>query len=81
MSHVFVDYIPSSDGQEDSSGGEVQRVVELILNHARSTPGRTLGVITMGIKHADRIRRFWTGRLPSILNWPSSSTPGDPSDF
>lgn len=56
ISHVFVDYVPSSDGQEDSSGAEVQKVVELVLHHARTTPGRTLGVITMGIKHANRIQ-------------------------
>ena len=56
ISHVFVDYIPNSDGQEDSSGGEVQKVVELVLHHARTTPGRTLGVIAMGIKHSNRIQ-------------------------
>ena len=56
MSHVFVDCIPNSDGQEDSSGGEAQKVVELVLHHARTQPGRTLGVITMGIKHANRIQ-------------------------
>jgi very-short-patch-repair endonuclease len=56
MSHIFVDYVPSSEGQEDSSAGEVEKVVELILHHARTTPGRTLGVITMGIKHANRIQ-------------------------
>jgi hypothetical protein len=31
-------------------------VVELVLHHARTQPGRTLGVITMGIKHANRIQ-------------------------
>jgi very-short-patch-repair endonuclease len=56
ISHVFVDYIPNSDGQEDSSGGEVQKVVELVLHHARTTSGRTLGVIAMGIKHSNRIQ-------------------------
>jgi very-short-patch-repair endonuclease len=56
ISHVFVDYIPSGDGQEESSGGEVKKVVELVLSHARSAPNRTLGVITMGIKHANRIQ-------------------------
>jgi very-short-patch-repair endonuclease len=56
MSHVFVDHIPGADGQEDSSGGEVNRVVELVLHHARTSAGRTLGVITMGIKHANRIQ-------------------------
>jgi very-short-patch-repair endonuclease len=56
ISHEFVDYVPSGDGQEESSGGEVKRVVELVINHARSEPNRTLGVITMGIKHANRIQ-------------------------
>jgi very-short-patch-repair endonuclease len=56
VSHVFVDCIPDSDGQEDSPGGEVEKVVELILHHAQTTPGQTLGVITMGIKHANRIQ-------------------------
>jgi len=56
ISHVHVNYIPTSDGQEDSSGGEVERVVELVLQHARTTPELSLGVITMGIKHANRIQ-------------------------
>lgn len=56
ISHVFVDHVPSTDGQEDSSGAEVLRVVELIFQHARTTPSQTLGVITMGIKHANRIQ-------------------------
>jgi very-short-patch-repair endonuclease len=56
VSHVFVDYVPGADGQEESSGGEVEKVVELILHHAQTSPGRTLGVITMGIKHANRIQ-------------------------
>jgi very-short-patch-repair endonuclease len=54
--HIHVNEIPTSDGQEESAAGEVNKVVELILEHARSTPGRTLGVITMGIKHANRIQ-------------------------
>lgn len=56
ISHVFVDSIPTSDGQEESSGAEVQKVVQLILEHARTTPNASLGVITMGIKHANRIQ-------------------------
>jgi hypothetical protein len=67
ISHVHVDYIPTSDGQEDSSGGEVAKVVELVLQHARATPGLTLGVITMGIKHANRIQ----GALDRELNGSS----------
>ena len=56
ISHVFVDSIPTSDLQEDSSGPEVNKVVELIMEHARTTPDVSLGVITMGIKHANRIQ-------------------------
>lgn len=42
-------------GQESSSSREVNRVVDLILEHARERPQETLGVIAMGIKHANRI--------------------------
>jgi very-short-patch-repair endonuclease len=56
ISHVHVSEIVRGDGQEESSAGEVNKVVELILHHAQTTPGRTLGVITMGIKHANRIQ-------------------------
>ena len=54
--HVAIDHIPQEDGQEASSSAEVKRVVEMILEHARTSPGTTLGVITMGIKHAQRIQ-------------------------
>lgn len=49
--------VPTSgvDGQEESSSTEVARVVELVLDHAATRPDETLGVITMGIKHALRI--------------------------
>ena len=56
ISHVYVEELPKSDGQEESAASEVNRVVELVLHHARTTQGRTLGVITMGIKHANRIQ-------------------------
>jgi very-short-patch-repair endonuclease len=55
LSHVLVDGAPGADGQEDSVSAEVERVVELVLEHAEQRPSETLGVITMGIKHADRI--------------------------
>jgi very-short-patch-repair endonuclease len=43
------------DGQEESSSGEVVRVVEAILEHAEQRPQESLGVIAMGIKHMYRI--------------------------
>lgn len=53
--HVHVEWQPGMIGQEDSVGDEVLRVVELIAEHARTHPDQSLGVITMGIKHADRV--------------------------
>lgn len=55
VTHVLVPSDFDRDGQEESSSGEVQRVVDLVLEHATESPDRTLGVIAMGIKHADRI--------------------------
>ncbi|WP_433311652.1 AAA domain-containing protein [Micromonospora sp. CA-269861] len=44
-----------SPGQSGSSIEEVNRAVELILEHADQRPNESLGVITMGQKHALRI--------------------------
>ncbi len=54
-SHILVDQEFGVDGQEESCSSEVRKVVELVLEHARKRPNETLGVITMGIRHADRI--------------------------
>jgi very-short-patch-repair endonuclease len=56
ISHVLVKQEFGVDGQEDSSSQEVQRVVALVLEHARSSPDQTLGVITMGIRHMNRVQ-------------------------
>jgi very-short-patch-repair endonuclease len=42
-------------GQEASVDAEVDKVVELTIEHARRRPGESLGVIALGIKHAERI--------------------------
>jgi very-short-patch-repair endonuclease len=48
--------------QEESSSPEVERVVELVLEHAEENveldeeDQKSLGVITMGIKHANRVQ-------------------------
>lgn len=44
--------VPGSGG---AVGAEVQRVVELVLQHIRERPDDTLGVITMGTKHASHV--------------------------
>ncbi|MCC7364668.1 MAG: DUF4011 domain-containing protein [Dehalococcoidia bacterium] len=45
-----------SEEDVDSAGAEVRRVVELVLAHAEQRPKETLGVIAMGIKHAQRVQ-------------------------
>jgi very-short-patch-repair endonuclease len=54
LRHVVVQQTPEP-GQEVSVTAEVEQVVELILEHARTRPHQSLGVIALGIKHADRI--------------------------
>lgn len=39
----------------ESTEAEVDRVVALVLEHARTRPQESLGVIALGIKHANRI--------------------------
>lgn len=55
VTHVPVPALPGQDGQEVSSSPEVERVIQLILQHVEERPEESLGVITMGIRHAQRI--------------------------
>jgi len=52
---VVVPHAFGLGGQEASTSSEVNRVVDLVLDHARTRPDESLGVITMGIEHANRI--------------------------
>jgi len=54
LRHVVVAQSPEP-GQEVSVNAEVQKVVGLILEHARTRPDESLGVIALGIRHAERI--------------------------
>jgi very-short-patch-repair endonuclease len=56
----------SGAGQEVSVTAEVDRVVELILEHAREYPQESLGVIALGIKHAERIDTALRDALASL---------------
>jgi very-short-patch-repair endonuclease/DNA polymerase III delta prime subunit len=56
-----VGWDPSAD--TNSPTPEVNRVVDLILEHARTNPTESLGVIAMGIKHASRIEECLRERL------------------
>ncbi len=54
--HELIPWEPGRVGQEDSVSAEVQRVVELVVEHVRQRPHESVGVIAMGIKHANRIQ-------------------------
>jgi hypothetical protein len=56
INHILVHQEFGADGQDDSCSSEVQRVVALVLEHAENNSDQTLGVITMGIKHMNRVQ-------------------------
>lgn len=56
IQHVHVPWRPGRPGEEDSASDEVRAVINLVAEHARTRPVESLGVITMGIKHANRIQ-------------------------
>lgn len=47
----------------ESTTAEVERVVSLVLDHARRRPKESLGVIALGIKHANRLEEAITAAL------------------
>jgi hypothetical protein len=47
----------------ESTRAEVDRVVQLVLSHARTRPNETLGVIALGVTHATRIDDALRGAL------------------
>ncbi|MBO0775964.1 MAG: DNA helicase, partial [Actinobacteria bacterium] len=54
LRHVVVS-APAGAGTETALGQEAQTVVDLVLEHARQRPEESLGVIALGIRHAERI--------------------------
>jgi very-short-patch-repair endonuclease len=54
--HILVPHDPALGGQEESASREVEEVVRQVLHHAETRPHESLGVITMGIKHANRVQ-------------------------
>ena len=56
INHEVVRQEPGVDGEEESCTAEVRKVVELVIRQAREDPRETLGVITMGIKHMNRVQ-------------------------
>lgn len=49
--------------EKGSNSAEVQRVVDLMIDHARVRPTESLGVIAMGRHHADRIQETLRERI------------------
>jgi hypothetical protein len=56
LTHVLVAPGDAAAGSEDGSWAEARRVVELVLEHARLRSEESLGVIAMGMIHAQRIQ-------------------------
>ncbi len=67
LRHVVVAQGPGP-GQEVSVDAEVDKVVELILEHAHSFPAESLGVIALGIRHAERIDAALRARLAGLAD-------------
>jgi very-short-patch-repair endonuclease len=63
LTHVIAESGQQVAGQEQSSAAEVERVVELMIEHAETRPEVTLGVITLGTPHMNRIE----AKLQSVL--------------
>jgi very-short-patch-repair endonuclease len=55
LRHYVVPFQGGEIGSEESASAEVEQVIRLILEHAVERPEESLGVIAMGVKHADRI--------------------------
>ena len=67
ISHHLVPFRPLTGVTGTRSNpDEVERVVELILEHARESPGETLGVIAFGQHHANNIDNALLRRLGEL---------------
>ncbi|NLB69810.1 MAG: hypothetical protein GX804_09065 [Lentisphaerae bacterium] len=76
ISYVQIPHDPSLGGQEESTSLEVKEVVRQVLSHAEKRSNESLGVITMGIKHANRIQAALDRKLnshPELSNFFSLS--------
>ena len=69
LRHVLVPYSSAQARVTASNPDEVGRVVELVLEHARNRPSETLGVIALGVRHANAITeelRLTRGEHPEL---------------
>lgn len=69
----FVEAPWRAGADTNSPEPEVSKAVELIFEHARQRPHESLGVITMGIKHANRIEEAVRQKLRNDPQLAASS--------
>ncbi|MFQ6173425.1 AAA domain-containing protein [Oryzobacter sp. R7] len=72
--HVLVDghgVVGEGEAAVESTTTEVDRVVELVLDHARTRPERSLGVIALGITHAQRVEAALRRALAGLEDDPA----------
>ena len=60
---VLVPHQMGMPTEKGSNSGEVQRVVDLMIEHAQRRPAESLGVIAMGLHHSDRIEETLRKRI------------------
>jgi very-short-patch-repair endonuclease len=56
LRHILVPHEPGLGGELESASPEVEEVVRQVLLHAETRPDESLGVITMGIQHKNRVQ-------------------------
>ena len=68
LDHVLIRNLVEGPLDTRSSDEEVAKVVDLMIEHAYTRPDESLGVIAMGIYHADRIDALLRKRLESVAD-------------
>ena len=63
VSHIVVPQMIGQDEDRDSVAAEAERVAVEVIRMAQEHPEQSLGVITMGLKHANRIQMVLDRRL------------------
>lgn len=81
---VLLDHVPdgwarpTADGDAESAEAEVERVVALVVQHARERPGESLAVVALSRQHARRVADALRADLPEhpdVARWLASGAP------
>jgi very-short-patch-repair endonuclease len=65
VSHVLAPFTAGAEEANASASAEVQEVVALVIRHAEERPDQSLGVIALGVYHANRIEEQLRRELES----------------